>query len=142
MTPGQELPVGGMSPLEIKNQTLRQIAPVSLGDPRVRVVLSNSLGTLPLRIGAAHVALRGPGASTVAASDHVLTFGGLPRPIIPPGALLVSDPVDLTVPDGGDLAVDLYLPEDTSTWKSPVSLHFAFWQVNYVSEPGDHSGAS
>ena len=141
VAPGQELPVGGMSPLQIRNQTLRQIAHVSLGGQRVRVVLSNSLGTLPLRVGAAHVALRGSGASIVAASDHVLTFGGLPSPTIPPGALLVSDPVDLTVPDGGDLAVDLYLPDDLSAWKSPISMHYASWQVNYVSEPGDHSGA-
>ena len=141
VTPGQELPVGGASPLQIKGQTLRQIAHVSLGGPRVRIVLSNSLGILPLRVGAAHVALRAVGASIVTASDHVLTFGGLPRPTIPPGALLISDPVDLAVPDSGDLAVDLYLPDDTSAWKSPVSLHPASWQVNYVSELGDHAGA-
>jgi len=141
VTPGQELPVGGASPLQIKNQTLRQIVHVSLGGPRIRVVLSNSLGILPLRVGAAHVALRDAGASIVAGSDHVLTFGGLPGPTIPPGALLVIDPVDLAVPDSGDLAVDLYLPGDTAAWKSPVSLHPASWQVNYVSEPGDHAGA-
>ena len=141
MTPGQELLVGGMSPLPIKGQTLRQIAHVSLGGARVRVVVSNSLGTLPLRIGAAHTALRDKGASIIAASDHVLTFGGLPHPTVPPGAVLVSDPVDLTVADGGDLVVDLYLPDDLSAWKSPVSLHPASWQVNYVSEPGDHAGA-
>ena len=79
-----ELPVGGMSPLQIRNQTLRQIAHVSLGGPRVRVVLSNSLGILPLRVGAAHVALRGSGVSIVPATDHVLTFGGLAHPTIPP----------------------------------------------------------
>src|SRR4051812_10343938 len=40
----QPLPVGGMSPLHFKDQTLRQIARVSVGGSRVRVVLSNSLG--------------------------------------------------------------------------------------------------
>ena len=34
VAPGQELPVGGMSPLPIKGQTLRQIAHVSLGGAR------------------------------------------------------------------------------------------------------------
>ncbi|MDT7951735.1 MAG: SGNH/GDSL hydrolase family protein [Acetobacteraceae bacterium] len=140
-TPNQELPVGGASPLQIKDQTLRQIVHVSLGGPRVRVVVSNSLGTLPLRIGAAHVARRTAGAAIDAATDHALTFGGLAHPTVPPGALLVSDPVDLAVPDSGDLVVDLYLPEDTSTWKSPVSVHPASWQVNYLSEPGNHAGA-
>ena len=142
VTPNRELPVGGASPLQIRNQTLRQVVHVSLGGSRVRVVLSNSLGTLPLRVGAAHLALRDAGAKIVPASDHMLTFGGLAQPTVPPGALLVSDPIDLAVADGGDLAVDLYLPDDTSTWKSPVSLHPASWQVNYVSEPGDHAGAA
>ena len=141
VTPGQDLPIGGMSPLQIKGQTLRQIAHVSLGGPRVRVVLSNSLGTLPLRIGAAHLALRDGRASIVPSSDHVLTFGGLPLATIPPGAVLVSDPVDLRVPDAGDLAVDIFFPDDMSAWKSPTSLHPAAWQTNYVSEPGDHAGA-
>ena len=142
VTPSQELPVGGASPLQINNQTLRQIAHVSLGGPRVRVVLSNSLGILPLRIGTAHLAFRKAGAAIDPASDHVLTFGGLSHPTIPPGALLISDPVDLTVPDSGDLAVDLYLPDDMSAWKSPVSFHPASWQVNYISEAGDHAGAA
>ena len=58
------LPVGGMSALHFKDQTLRQIAHVSVGGARVRVVLSNSLGTAPLRIGAAQVALRDTGRAS------------------------------------------------------------------------------
>jgi hypothetical protein len=50
VTPGQELPVGGASPLQIKAQTLRQIAHVSLGGQRVRVVLSNSLEHFPSQL--------------------------------------------------------------------------------------------
>ena len=46
------------APLNFKNQTLRQIVHVSLGGDRLRVVLSNAFGTVPLEIGAAHVALR------------------------------------------------------------------------------------
>jgi lysophospholipase L1-like esterase len=141
-TPNQELPIGGASPLHFKDQTLRQIAHISVGGARVRVVLANSLGTLPLNIGAASVALRDNGAAIKPASKRALTFGGLAGPTIPGGAILVSDPVDLDVPDGADLVVDLYLPDDTAAWKSPLTVHPASWQVNYVSAPGNHAGAT
>src|SRR5689334_15288398 len=110
----QQLEIGGMSRLHFKDQTLRQIAHVSIGGSRVRVVLANSLGTLPLRIGAAQVALRDKGASIVDGSSRALTFGGIAQPVIPAGALLASDPVDLKVQDFGDLVVDLYLPDRKS----------------------------
>ena len=138
----QQLEIGGMSPLHFKDQTLRQIAHVSIGGLRVRIVLANSLGTLPLRIGAAQVALRDKGASIVAGSNRALTFGGLAQAIIPAGALLVSDPVDLKVEDFGDVVVDLYLPDDSAAWKSPLTVHPASWQVNYVSTPGNHAGTT
>ena len=59
---GQELVVAGASLLHFKDQTIRQIAHVSAGGSQVRVVLANSLGTLPLRIGAASVAMRDSGS--------------------------------------------------------------------------------
>jgi lysophospholipase L1-like esterase len=141
-TPNVELPIGGASPLHFKDQTLRQVAHVSIGGPRVRVVLANSLGTLPLAVGAASVALRDKGAAIQPASRRTLTFGNIAAPTIPPGAILVSDPVDLAVPNGADLVVDLYLPGDTATWKSPLTVHPASWQVNFVSTPGNHVGAA
>ena len=140
-TPGQELDVGGGSSLHFKDQTLRQVARVSVGGARVRVVLANTFGTQPLRIGAAQVALKGKGAAITAGSNRVLTFGGITQPLVPAGALLVSDPVDLPVPDFADLVVDIYLPDDTAAAKSPVTFHPASWQVNYVSGPGNHAGA-
>ena len=139
--PGQQLVVGGASPQHFKDQTLRQIAHVSLGGSRVRVVLANTFGTVPLRIGAAQVALRDKGAAIVPGSNRILTFGGIARPVVPAGVLLVSDPVDLAVPDFADVVVDLYLPEDTAALKSPLTIHPASWQTNYVSTPGNYAGA-
>ena len=54
----------------------------------------------------------------------------------------MSDPVDLNVQDFGDVVVDLYLPDDSGAWKSPLTVHPASWQVNYVSTPGNHAGAT
>jgi len=139
---GQELVVAGASPLHFKDQTIRQIAHVSAGGSQVRVVLANSLGTLPLRIGAASVAVRDSVSSVLAGSNRALTFGGLAAPVIPAGAILVSDPVDLKVGSFSDVVIDLYLPDDTSTWKSPVTMHAASWQVNFVSTPGNHVGST
>jgi lysophospholipase L1-like esterase len=55
---------------------------------------------------------------------------------------MVSDAVDLAVKDSAELVVDVHLPDDTSAWKSPVTIHPASWQVNYVSTPGNHVGAT
>jgi hypothetical protein len=88
----------------------------------------------------ASLALRDKGSAIKPASKRALTFGGLAATSIPAGAILVSDPVDLAVPDRADLAVDLYIPDDTATWKSPVTVHPASWQVNYVSNAGNHVG--
>ena len=94
---GQELIVASASPLHFKDQTIRQIAHISMGGGQVRVVLANSLGTLPLRVGAASVSLRDKGSAIVAGSNRPLTFGGLASPVIPAGAILLSDPVDFKV---------------------------------------------
>jgi lysophospholipase L1-like esterase len=131
---------GSQSALHFSNQTLRQIAHITAGGPRLRVVLANTFGTVPLPIGAAHVALRNKEATIVPASGRVLTFGGAAKTTIPAGAILVSDPVDLAVRDFDDLAIDLYLPDDTASMKSPITTHPAAWQTNYVSTPGNHAG--
>ena len=38
------------APLNFRNQTLREIVHVSLGGDRVRIVLSNAFGTMPLNV--------------------------------------------------------------------------------------------
>ncbi len=121
-----------------EQQTLRMIVHASAGGSRVRIRLSNEMGTTPLRIGAAHVALRSQGADTVAGSDRALTFGGAASVTIPPGAPALSDPVELDVAAQSDLAVSLYLPGKAGA----TTLHETASGVNYVSPPGDFSGAA
>ena len=129
-------PVG--IPRSLRDQTIRQIARVSLGGNQVRVELSNEFGTHPLAIGAAHVALAGKGSAIAPGSDRALTFGGSPSLTVPPGAPVLSDPVELAVPPLGSLAVSLYLPEITpiATW------HNEGVQTAYISGPGDFTGAT
>ena len=113
---------------------------MSLGGERVRVVLSNTFGTVPLTIGAAHIVLREKDAAIVPNSGRGLTFSGSPTKNISPGAVAVSDPVILTVPALSDLAVDIYLSNDTAG--SSVTIHPAAWPTNYVSTPWNHVGAT
>lgn len=122
----------------VANQTVRLIVRTSISGTRVRIRLSNELGTTPLRIGAANIGLRSSGATIVAGSGRVLTFGGQRSVTIPAGAPALSDPVALTVPAMADLAVSLFLPGTV-----PVStLHDLALQTSYVSTPGDFTAST
>jgi len=113
------------------------IVHTSIGGSRVRVEISNAYGSAPLLVGAAHVALAVKGGAVVATSDRALTFGGKPSFSIPPGALAVSDPVNLTVPKLGDLAVSVYFPADTG----PFTMHSTGLHTTYILS-GDATGAA
>ena len=97
-------------PSSFANVTIRQVVRVSLGGSRVRVRLTNEYGTRPVVVGAAHLALSAGGARTAPGSDRPLAFAGRREVVLLPGAPALSDPVDLEVPDRGDLALSLYLP--------------------------------
>ncbi|RPE77307.1 SGNH/GDSL hydrolase family protein [Vulcaniibacterium tengchongense] len=123
-------------PYHFWNQTVRQVARVSLGGRRVRVLLSNQYGDKPLKIGAARIALAGEGGAIVPGSDRALTFGGRAAATVPPGAPLLSDPVELEVPALARVAVSLYLPEPTP----PSTFHWDARQTAYVGA-GDQTAA-
>ena len=126
----------------VANQTLRQIVRVSLGGDRVRVVLSNAFGTMPLEVGAAQIARRAKNAAIVGSSRRALTFGGRDSATIPAGAVIFSDPVALAVPALSDLAIDLYLPGDIGASGSPLTTHSGASQTNFLSTAGNHTGAN
>jgi lysophospholipase L1-like esterase len=133
---------GGPPPTTVTNQTLRQIVRTSVGGSRVRVVLSNAFGTAPIAIGAADLAPRSAGAAVAAASVKPITFGGASAATVLPGAVLVSDPIDLKVAPLSDLVVDLFLPGELGIGPSPVTTHNGASQSNYLSAAGDHTGAA
>lgn len=102
-------------PRNLWDQTVRQIARVSLGGTQVRITLSNEYGDQPMVVGEARVALHDEGAAIHAGSDRKLTFSGMNAITIPAGAAVVSDAVNLDVPDLGSVAVSLYIPDVTPT---------------------------
>jgi hypothetical protein len=68
------------TPRQFDNQTLRLIVRTSAGGERIRVRISNTFGTEPLAIGAAHVARRAAEGSIRPETDRALTFGGRSSP--------------------------------------------------------------
>lgn len=122
---------------EFQNRTVRMIVHTSLGGDRIRVELSNAFGHRALQIGAAHVALSAGGAGIVAGSDRPLTFGGSSTVQIPPGALEISDPVELHTPPLANLAVSLYLPDRTE----PATKHFLALHTTYISGGGNFTAS-
>ena len=120
-------PLTARVPATVKDQTVRMVVRATIGGRRIRVRLVNALEKPPIRVGAAHIAVRQAGAAVVPASDRALTFGGRPSTVVPPGAMVLSDPVDLMVTPLTDLAVSLYLPETTGLPTiHPDGMHTAY----------------
>lgn len=124
-------------PPSFDNQTVRMVVRTSIGGRQVRVQLSNAFSANPLRIGAAHIALRDKDSAIVAGSDRALTFSGNASATIPAGAEILSDPVDLDVPPVTDLAVSVYLPGHVDD----PTYHLTGLHTTYISGPGDFTAA-
>ena len=99
----------------------------------IRVRLSNAYGTSSAGDWRGSRGAQRRQRAIAAGTDRLLTFGGSPTITIPAGALAVSDPVALAVPDLGDVAVSLYLPDDVAA----TTYHETALHTTYLSPPGD-----
>jgi lysophospholipase L1-like esterase len=93
--------------------TLRQVVHVSLGGKRLRVRFSNAFGRKPLAILSAHVAATAGGAAIKAETSTRLAFSGRESVTIPPGAPMVSDPIDFDLAPLSDVAVTVRVKDPT-----------------------------
>jgi len=115
------------------HQTVRMIVRVSIGGDELRVRFSNAFGSTAVTLGDAHVALAGKAAEIVPGTDRALTFSGQASFTIPPGAMVLSDPVKLHVAALASLTVSVFVPNPTG----PATWHALGRQTTYVSAPGD-----
>lgn len=123
---------------ELSNATVRQFVRLSIGGSKVRLRFTNETGTQPLVIGAARIAKPGNAPGSIdPASSKALTFSGVSSTTVPPGAPVVSDPIDLDVAALDTLAVSLFLPR----WTGPSVVHFLGEQTAYISNSGDTTDA-
>ncbi len=124
------------------NVTVRNIVHLSVGGPRVRLRITNAFGAYPaaagdafnentaLQVGAVYVGRRsGSTSAVVPDTQTAVTFGGRTTVRISPGSDVVSDPVELPVTDGDNLAVSIYLPGATPN----ASYHSNGKQTSYLT---------
>jgi lysophospholipase L1-like esterase len=124
----------GTSATGFTDQTLREIVHTSLGGTQLRLRLSNAFGSQPLVLDSVGVGLRGSGASLVPGSGRAVSFDGAAQVVIPVGAETFSDPIDLPVDAGQDLAVSLYTHGATG----PTSWHPTASTTSYYAT-GQHT---
>ena len=120
-----------------QDQTLRQTAHLSLGGDQVRIQFGNLHGKASLPLARVRVALS-TGAGTVdVATDVAVTFQGRESVSIPAGGEVWSDKVAIRVPDGGNLAVSVYVREAADS----TSAHRYANAVQHLAS-GDVSSAA
>lgn len=119
------------------NRTIRNVVHTSVGGSRVRIGLTNALGTAPVLMSAVTVAIavRPDAPDAVADTMRPLTFSGGPSITIPVGGKVLSDPVSLAVPEDGDLLVSVFTPQPSG----PVTFHQVANQTSYLTQSGDHA---
>ena len=100
-------------PASFADQTIRMIVRTTAGGKRFRLEFANVQQGEAVTFGAIHAALAGPGGTTLPGSDRVVTFGGSEQLTLFPGARAVSDPVELDLPPLTEVAVSIYLGQET-----------------------------
>lgn len=137
-TTGVTVASAGTGQTGLTDTTLRQVVHLSVGGDELRLRLSNVFGTAPLAIGAATVAVQHAEGGSRVDEDTLrqVRFGGERTTTIPIGAEWVSDPIELSVPDGANLSVSLHLPGPTG----PLTQHRSAFATNWTT-PGDETAA-
>lgn len=134
---GADFFLGTNIPAVVRDQTIRQVARISLGGRRLRLVLSNAYGRQPVVIGRVSVALAGDGPAIRRSSLRNVTFGGQASATLPAGAPLLSDPIDLPVSALSHLSISIYLPASTPI----TTFHWDGRQTAWIAA-GDQSASS
>lgn len=92
----------------LANNTLRQMAHVSLGGKQVRLQLSNESGNSSLGIQEAHLAVAKSPSEIDPATDKTLLFSGQKSVTIAQGKVITSDTLDFEVASLSNVAISIY----------------------------------
>ncbi|NJP97274.1 SGNH/GDSL hydrolase family protein [Nonomuraea sp. FMUSA5-5] len=128
--------------LSLADTTLRQTLRVTLGGDRLRLRLSNAFGGAPLPITRVAVALPagGAGASGIRPeTSRPVTFSGRASTTVPPGAHVVSDPLEYDLLPGSVLAVTVHLAHGLAS--SALTSHPGSRTTSHLAT-GDHVSAA
>lgn len=96
------------APMQFDDQTVRQDMRLGASAKALRFRISNELGSAPLRLDTVTARLVDGNAKT-----QPVLFDGRTEVVIPPGALLISDPVAIAAPAFARVALSLHFPDHT-----------------------------
>ncbi|MET7800338.1 SGNH/GDSL hydrolase family protein [Streptomyces decoyicus] len=118
------------------DQSVRQVVRVATGGSALRIRLSNSYGTTPLRITAATVGRSAGDAQVWPGTVRTVTFGGSRGATIAPGRDLASDAQGLSTSPLEKLTVTLYFAGRTG----PATFHRFTTAASYRASGRQLSG--
>lgn len=114
--------------------SFRMIVHPTLASDVIRVRFASPYGTAPVTFSAIHAALRTNGPAVDAATDHPVTFNnGADTLTLGPGEEIFSDPIEMAIAIGDDLAVSFYVAEAAT-----LSQHGSSTAVSYLAT-GNHT---
>lgn len=92
----------------LDNQTFRMIVHTYLPGERLRVRLTNALGSEQVKIDRVTLGISDGAADVVPGSIAQLTFAGRRNITLPAGARIWSDPISYSLPSDTDLAIGIF----------------------------------
>jgi lysophospholipase L1-like esterase len=132
----QQIPEPGnaLRPEQLTDVTVRQLMRITLGGLRLRIRLSNTFGTAPLRIDSVHIA-RTPGGDSarILRGGAALSFAGRAEVVIPAGTEITSDPVAFALPPLATVAVTMHVPAPPAQQTGHPGSRATSWLLH-----GDH----
>ena len=127
-------------PRNFSDQTLRQNVRLSTGGQAVRLRLTNEYGASSTTLDAVHVGVADGKGGVVPGSDHLVTFNrGSQVVTLSVAAPALSDPVEMSVPPLGRLAISVHVPQGGNP--GYATSHTLGMQTTYVAS-GDQTGAA
>lgn len=121
--------------LNLSGQTVRERVRISLGGSQIRLQFSNEYGNSPLLLGGVSVGIARSNTDVVPSSLLKVTFAGSDTITIPAGADLISDPVALSVSNGSELAISVYVPKQVKS----ITWHSLALKKSVITQKGDHT---
>lgn len=135
---GPSIPIALPLPSVLPNnqavdQSFRMIVHPTIGGSRLRVRLSNRMGTAPIQFMPVRVAISAAaiGPALRPGSNTPVLFAGQPGVIVAAGEEAVSDPVTLPFEFGDSLAVSFQVLGSSG----PITWHAVSFGPNYVGLP-------
>jgi lysophospholipase L1-like esterase len=118
----------------LDDRTVRNVVHTSVSGEGLRVSLSNVFGSQPVTFDSVWVGTHSTGAGVVPGTNRQVKFSGSTSITVPPGADVLSDPLEGKVPAGQTLSVSVHAKGNPGT----VTGHNVANQTSYVAD-GNHA---